>query len=153
MSKTKKSKNQNEKGETKMENIVQWNPSEGYLKLDEENVNHYYFEKLNDYDWNQEKKFENEIEGELSEYSLFKPYEYKDPKIIRVSTDNDLFFGKISDRFISKIFQIMNDNPQHTFKLRTKYSKRLAEIENYLTWSENIHMGVIVEEEYALERI
>ena len=47
----------------------------------------------------------------------------------------------------------MNDTPQHTYQVLTKRSERLKELAPFLNWTENIWMGVSVEEESVSDRI
>lgn len=47
----------------------------------------------------------------------------------------------------------MNACSHHIFQILTKRSKRLSEISDELTWSENIWIGVTIESEKYLERI
>jgi protein gp37 len=47
----------------------------------------------------------------------------------------------------------MNCCKQHTFQILTKRSERLAELAPLLNWSENIWMGVTVENQDSLNRI
>ncbi|MCG8377949.1 MAG: phage Gp37/Gp68 family protein, partial [Proteobacteria bacterium] len=52
-----------------------------------------------------------------------------------------------------KVFQSMNETPQHTYQVLTKRSGRLKQISHQLTWSDNIWMGVSVENEDTSHRI
>ena len=81
------------------------------------------------------------------------PYRWRKPKIIFVNSMSDLFHEKVSDRFIKKVFQVMNDNSQHIFQVLTKRAERLQAFHSELCWSENIWMGVSVENRTMLERI
>lgn len=85
--------------------------------------------------------------------TLTIPYTWKKPKVVFVNSMSDLFHEDISVSFIQKVFKVMNDNPQHIFQILTKRAERLLEIENQLYWSENIWMGVSVEEEKVQDRI
>ncbi|KAK3582498.1 hypothetical protein CHS0354_024045 [Potamilus streckersoni] len=75
------------------------------------------------------------------------PYKWKTSKIVFVNSMSDLFHSKISLSFIKKAFAVMNDNSQHVFQILTKRAERLYEIHKELNWTENIWMGVSVENE------
>ena len=47
----------------------------------------------------------------------------------------------------------MNSTPQHIYQVLTKRSERLLELTDQLTWTENIWMGVSVENEKYTARI
>ncbi len=47
----------------------------------------------------------------------------------------------------------MNDNPQHTFQVLTKRAERFKELDNELSWSKNIWLGVSVENMDVMHRI
>lgn len=85
--------------------------------------------------------------------SLLTPYTWKKPQIVFVNSMSDLFHPEIPLDFIKKVFIVMNENPQHTFQVLTKRAARLAEVQGELNWSENIWMGVSVEDERVLDRI
>jgi protein gp37 len=66
---------------------------------------------------------------------------------------SDLFHEDIEVGFIKKIFQVMNQCPQHTFQILTKRSKRLLKLSDSLEWTPNIWMGVTVEDNTQVSRI
>ena len=47
----------------------------------------------------------------------------------------------------------MNDNPKHIFQVLTKRANRLDAIKDYVNWSENIWLGVTVENDKHKDRI
>src|SRR5690606_16501996 len=55
--------------------------------------------------------------------------------------------------FIQEVFKTMNETPQHIYQILTKRSERLAEISHLLTWSDNIWMGVSIEDSEVLSRM
>src|SRR5690606_32994885 len=68
------------------------------------------------------------------------PYSWKSPKIVFVNSMSDLFHEKVPLEFIQRVFNVMNDNPQHIFQVLTKRSERLLKLHNKLTWGHNIWM-------------
>ncbi len=85
--------------------------------------------------------------------SLKIPYHWRKPKIIFVNSMSDLFHESISEDFIQKVFQVMNDNPGHIFQVLTKRAERLKSLDKKLSWSKNIWMGVSVENKATTTRI
>jgi protein gp37 len=55
--------------------------------------------------------------------------------------------------FIKQVFHVMNDNPQHIFQVLTKRADRLFELHKELKWTQNIWMGVSVENKDVIDRI
>jgi protein gp37 len=81
------------------------------------------------------------------------PYTWKNAKMVFVNSMSDLFHREIPLTYIKKVFDVMNDNPQHVFQILTKRAERLLELHNELKWTHNIWMGVSVENEYTADRI
>ncbi|MBX5009622.1 DUF5131 family protein [Rhizobium lentis] len=81
----------------------------------------------------------------LDDNALAIPYSWKTGRMIFVNSMSDLFHEDVPVDFVSKVFAVMKDCPQHTFQVLTKRSDRLRVIANSLEWSANIWMGVSVE--------
>jgi protein gp37 len=84
---------------------------------------------------------------------LHIPYLWKSPKVVFVNSMSDLFHKDISIDFIKRVFKVMNDNPQHVFQVLTKRAERLLDVHGELKWTDNIWMGVSVEDERVVDRI
>ena len=89
------------------------------------------------------------------ESELKRPYTWKKPQIVFVNSMSDLFHPEVPIQFIQKVFQVMNENPQHIFQLLTKRVELLLEYDEkgLLNWSDNIWMGVSVEDMKVKDRI
>lgn len=98
-------------------------------------------------------KYKDNFELRIHEDALLIPYKWKQPKIVFVNSMSDLFHKKVPLSFIKKVFEVMNDNPQHIFQVLTKRAKRLYELHHHLKWSKNIWMGVSVENQKVAGRI
>ncbi len=85
--------------------------------------------------------------------SLNIPYTWKKPKVVFVNSMSDLFHPEVPIEFIKSVFEVMNDNPQHIFQVLTKRADRLHEVHEQLNWTNNIWMGVSVEDERVTSRI
>lgn len=98
-------------------------------------------------------KYKDAFKVTIHPMELNRPYTWKKPRLVFVNSMSDLFHEKVPLDFIQNVFKAMIDNPQHTFQVLTKRSERLREISQHLTWSENIWMGVSVEDERVIHRI
>ena len=81
------------------------------------------------------------------------PYTWKTSKIVFVNSMSDLFHENIPLEFIQRVFDVMNDNPQHVFQILTKRAERLLKLHSELKWTHNIWMGVSVENDKVKHRI
>lgn len=99
------------------------------------------------------EKYKDNFEVRTHASTLQIPFNWKTPRIVFVNSMSDLFHKEISLTFIKNVFQVMNANPQHIFQILTKRAGRLFEIHNELNWTNNIWMGVSVENESAKKRI
>lgn len=84
---------------------------------------------------------------------LSMPLKWRRPRTIFVNSMSDLFHEDVPMSFIEQVFEVMNSCPQHTFQILTKRSKRLADISKSLNWTQNIWMGVTVENSQVVGRI
>lgn len=85
--------------------------------------------------------------------TLSIPYSWKSSKIVFVNSMSDLFHNDVPIEFIKDVFNVMNENPQHVFQVLTKRADRLYELHEQLKWSNNIWMGVTVENINVIDRI
>ncbi|GLU55052.1 DUF5131 family protein [Dyadobacter frigoris] len=99
------------------------------------------------------EKYKDNFEVRAHEASLRIPYTWKHSKVVFVNSMSDLFHKDISLDFIKRVFEVMNDNPQHVFQVLTKRAERLFEVHNELKWTHNIWMGVSIENDKVKYRI
>jgi protein gp37 len=98
-------------------------------------------------------RYKNGFAPTLHDDLIDLPRRWKSPKLIFVNSMSDLFHEAVPDSFIERLFETMRECPQHTFQVLTKRSKRLRTLGQKLGWSENIWMGVSVENAAALRRV
>lgn len=84
---------------------------------------------------------------------LAKPTRRNIPSVYFVCSMSDLFHNDVPVGFIQKVFQMMNECPQHVFIILTKRSRRLAKVANQFKWTDNIWCGVTVESSKYYHRI
>lgn len=100
-------------------------------------------------------KYKNGFKLALHPGVLSEPYSWKHSKIVFVNSMSDLFQENVPIEFIQKVFQVMNENPQHVFQVLTKRADILLKYDKakLLKWTHNIWMGVSVEDQRVKNRI
>jgi len=98
-------------------------------------------------------KYINNFKLTLHPQEIDTPRKWKKPKVIFVNSMSDLFHIDVPLEFIQKVFKTMNETPWHTYQVLTKRAERLEELSDQLTWSDNIWMGVSVEDSRVVDRI
>ena len=100
-----------------------------------------------------QEKYKDGFKLRLHQGALHIPYSWNKPKIVFVNSMSDLFHKNVPLIFIQRVFEVMNDTPQHTYQVLTKRAERLYELHENLNWTTNIWMGVSVENEKVKDRI
>jgi Protein of unknown function (DUF5131) len=83
------------------------------------------------------ERYSNGFEVTLHPDLVDVPKNWKSPRRIFVNSMSDLFHEQVPLEFISRVFQTMNDCPQHSFQILTKRSGRLLELAPSLKWTSN----------------
>ncbi|MDJ1496563.1 phage Gp37/Gp68 family protein [Cytophagaceae bacterium DM2B3-1] len=97
-------------------------------------------------------KYKDGFKVRLHEDVLDAPKQWK-PSVIFVNSMSDLFHEDIPLEYIQKVFKVMNECTKHQFQVLTKRSDLLAKYSEHLTWTDNIWMGVSVENQRVAKRI
>lgn len=97
-------------------------------------------------------RYKNAFEVTVHDDLISLPLSWKKPQMIFANSMSDLFHEKVSDDVIKRIFTTMNSTPQHTYQILTKRAERLMQLSPELTWSNNIWMGVSIENEDVVFR-
>ena len=97
--------------------------------------------------------YENGFKLTLHEHVLELPLTWKKPQTIFVNSMSDLFHKNVPLEFIQKMFDVMNNAYWLKFQILTKRSEKLFELDPLLTWTDNIWMGVSVENQNYTYRI
>ncbi|MGY6019547.1 DUF5131 family protein [Streptomyces spinosirectus] len=71
------------------------------------------------------KAFPNGFDVTLHEDRVDQPYRWKKLARVFVNSMSDLFHQDVPDLFITRIFDVMEANPQHTFQVLTKRHARM----------------------------
>src|SRR6476620_11323548 len=99
------------------------------------------------------EKYKDGFKVRFHEDALTIPYSWKGSKVVFVNSMSDLFHPDVPLKFIQQVFQVMNDTPQHTYQVLTKRAELLLELHQHLNWTDNIWMGVSVEDSRVIHRI
>ncbi len=99
------------------------------------------------------KKYKDGFTVRLHPDELRRPYTWKKPKLVFLNSMSDLFHKEVPSNYIREVFHMMNSTPQHTYQVLTKRPERVLELANHLTWSQNIWMGVSIENEKVMNRL
>ncbi|PSF36207.1 hypothetical protein C7H19_14530 [Aphanothece hegewaldii CCALA 016] len=84
---------------------------------------------------------------------LDEPKHWRNPSRIFVNSMSDLFHEQIPLEFLEKVFNIMNETPWHIYQILTKRHEHLLKIAPQLNWTDNIWMGVSVENQKYVSRV
>jgi protein gp37 len=98
-------------------------------------------------------KYKEGFKIKVHRNALKIPYSWKSSKTVFVNSMSDLFHKDVPLSFITRVFDVMNDNPQHVFQVLTKRSDLLLKYNKSLKWGNNIWMGVSVENDKVLNRV
>jgi protein gp37 len=130
-----------------------WNPVTGCSKVSPGCLNCYAERMAKRLAAMGQERYKNGFKVTLHREAIDEPYSWKRPRIVFVNSMSDLFHEKVSFEFIRDVFKAMNENKRHTFQILTKRSSRLVELAPLLKWSENIWMGVTVENNDYVSRV
>lgn len=130
-----------------------WNPLTGCTKISP-GCKHCYAERMaKRLQAMRQPNYVNGFKLTMHEHVLEKPLEWKTPQVIFVNSMSDLFHKDVPLEFIQRVFDTMKRAHWHQFQVLTKRSDRLAELSPYLEWTDNIWMGISVENEKYTFRI
>ncbi len=132
-----------------------WNPITGCTKISQ-GCKHCYAEIMSRrLQAMGHEKYRNGFKLTLHPDTLNEPYKWKKSKIVFVNSMSDLFHQSVPIQYVQKVFDVMNDNPQHLFQILTKRAERMQyyDEKGLLKWSHNIWMGVSVEDQNNAFRI
>jgi protein gp37 len=130
-----------------------WNPLTGCTKISPGCKNCYAERMAKRLKAMGQANYKNGFQLTMHEHLLEKPLGWKKPRIVFVNSMSDLFHKDVPVSFVQSVFDIMNRAHWHQFQVLTKRSERLLELSPKLQWTDNIWMGVSVENENYSFRI
>ena len=122
-----------------------WNPITGCTKISEGCKNCYAAKFALRLKAMHNPRYQNGFNVTVHEDLIEAPLHWKTACKVFVNSMSDLFHEDIPDEIIFKIFDTMNRAEQHTFQILTKRSERLMQMSDRLHWTNNIWMGVSIE--------
>ena len=127
-----------------------WNPVTGCSKISPGCKNCYAERMARRLRAMGQHRYRNGFEVTLQTDLVDQPRLWKKPRKIFVNSMSDLFHEHIPLKFIQSVFTTMNVASHHVFQVLTKRSDRLREVSESLLWTDNIWMGVSLEnDDYA----
>jgi protein gp37 len=130
-----------------------WNPVTGCTKISPGCKNCYAERMAKRLHAMGQFRYRNGFNLTLQPQTINEPYKWKKSRIIFVNSMSDLFHELVPLSFISEVFHVMNDCKQHQFQILTKRLKNLRQLAPFLTWTENIWIGVSIESQEYVYRI
>ena len=122
-----------------------WNPVSGCTKISAGCLNCYAERMAKRLKAMGQRRYRNGFRVTLHPKALDEPYRWKKSRVVFVNSMSDLFHKKVPFAFIQRLFGVMNENQRHTFQILTKRPERLCELAPALNWTDNIWMGVTIE--------
>ncbi|WP_231589157.1 DUF5131 family protein [Crocosphaera watsonii] len=129
--------------------LSEWNPSTGCTKVSP-GCTYCYAEALTQ---RFTKSFPEGFKLTLHRERLDQPRRWRTPSRIFVNSMSDLFHEDVPISYLQEVFAVMKETPWHIYQILTKRDQRLVELAPELEWSDNIWMGVSVENQPYTERI
>ena len=130
-----------------------WNPLTGCTKVSP-GCKHCYAERMAlRLQAMGQPNYVNGFDLTLHENAKELPLRWKKPQTIFVNSMSDMFHAEVPAEFIFEVFDVMRRASWHRFQILTKRSERLLRLSSQLLWSENIWMGVSVENQAYAYRI
>lgn len=130
-----------------------WNPITGCSKISDGCVNCYAARLAKRLKAMHNPRYKNEFDVTVHEDLINQPRKWKKPLKIFVNSMSDIFHDEVSDEIILRIFKTMNECPQHQFQVLTKRPERLATLNSMINWTNNIWLGVTVENNKYINRV
>lgn len=130
-----------------------WNPTTGCTKISAGCKNCYAAKLALRLQAMGQAKYQNGFVPTMHSQTLLDPYKWKKGRLVFVNSMSDSFHKEFPLPFIQQMFKVMNDTERHTYQVLTKRAERLEELSPFLEWSDNIWMGVSVENEKVVGRI
>ena len=100
-----------------------------------------------------QEKYSQGFKFRVHPSALLIPYSWQKPQLVFVNSMSDLFHKSSPLEFIQKVFEVMNNTPEHTYQVLTKRGDILEKHAPSLIFTPNIWIGVSVEDERVVSRI
>ncbi len=100
-------------------------------------------------------KYRNGFRFTFHPKELEKPYRWKRPRMIFVNSMSDTFHEEAPEEAIRQIWEVMKENPHHTFQVLTKRPHKAVELllKGVIYPLPNVWIGVTVEHRKYIRRV
>jgi protein gp37 len=132
---------------------VTWNPVTGCTKISAGCKNCYAERMAKRLHAMGSSRYANKFKVTLHWDLVDLPKQWARGRVIFVNSMSDLFHPEVPLEFIQAVFRTMAATPHHKYQILTKRADRLLDLAPLLLWTENIWMGVSVEDERVAWRI
>ncbi|HOE39910.1 MAG TPA: phage Gp37/Gp68 family protein [Bacteroidales bacterium] len=122
-----------------------WNPSAGCTKISAGCQNCYAETMAIRLQAIGVKGYENGFEFNIVPCRLNDPLKKKKPTVFFVNSMSDIFHKDMPLDYLDKIFNVIEQTPQHTYQILTKRADRMLEYFSHRKVYKNIWLGVTVE--------
>ena len=122
-----------------------WNPSAGCTKISAGCQNCYAETMAIRLQAMGVKGYENGFKFNIVPNRLNDPLKKKKPTVFFVNSMSDIFHKDMPLDYLDKIFNVIEQTPQHTYQILTKRADRMLEYFSHRKVYENIWLGVTVE--------
>lgn len=130
-----------------------WNPMTGCTKISSGCLNCYAEKTAAWLLGMHNPRYVNGFRLTLHEDLLDLPKRWRKARRVFIGSMSDIFHHDLPNDFILRAFQTMNECPQHTFIVLTKRADKMEMLAPEINWTDNIWLGVTVEEGKYKERI
>ena len=122
-----------------------WNPSAGCTKISSGCKNCYAETMAIRLQAMGVEGYENGFKFNTVPSRLNDPFKRKKPTVYFVNSMSDIFHKEMPEDYLNKIFNVIEDTPQHTYQILTKRADRMFEYLSQREIPKNIWLGVTVD--------
>ena len=122
-----------------------WNPSAGCTKISSGCQNCYAETMAIRLQAMGVEGYENGFKFNLVPSRLNDPYKRKKPTVFFVNSMSDIFHKDMPEEYLDRIFEIIENTPQHTYQILTKRANRMYDYFSKKPVPSNIWLGVTVD--------
>jgi len=122
-----------------------WNPSAGCSKISSGCKNCYAETMAIRLKAMKVVGYENGFEFNTVPSRLYEPLKKKKPTVYFVNSMSDIFHENMPIKYLNKIFEVIEQTPQHTYQILTKRADKMFDYLSKIEIPKNIWLGVTVE--------
>lgn len=130
-----------------------WNPSKGCSKISEGCKNCYAASFAKRLQAMGMEDYKDGFKFQILPHRLNEPLKIKKPQRFFVNSMSDLFHEDMPDEYLDQIFEIIKKTPQHTYQILTKRAENMFEYFQNHNVTDNVWLGVTVENSSYIYRI